>query len=404
MDLVYGHYNQNASEKINIKEYFEKYSSIMKPFYLSCLATTKDQSILKIMKNDLGNEEMDLLSEYCSEENLTVPGEVPRMKENLPIKNKDLRKVSMITEDINLETIRQLKKRKESKDQYLFKFTSELFIKHGKINKHNENTIDLAVPYEDIFIDIRIYEPFMHSSNQMKSNYKKTKPTLKYVITILGKQTLAELRDKIKCLSDLTIPIETSDNPNQPFQPMAKDVYKSGFFYIEDTFYNDFRDPANIDYSKVIIEWAKAKQLGPFNTDSMEKVTIDSLSVRFGYPWVYQHQGFCEHLIIFSDARLVQPYDELHISAYPRIQRIRPQRANYCFMCGLLPVRWITTDHDRVPHNPCFFCESCFKSYNYIDGKKIGNFKAYRYPCDSNLMREEEEEEEEEENEKKDIT
>lgn len=163
MDSVYGHYNQNASEKINIKEYFEKYSSIMKPFYLDCLASTKDQSILKIMKNDLGNEEMDLLSEYCryflwthmylcistiliyiyilyiiicikitlyvsSEENLTVPGEIPRMKENLPIKNKDLRKVSMITEDINLETIRQLKKRKESKDQYLFKFTSELFI------------------------------------------------------------------------------------------------------------------------------------------------------------------------------------------------------------------------------------------------------------------------------------
>lgn len=165
MDSVYGHYNQSASEKINIKEYFEKYSNIMKPFYLDCLASTKDQSILKVMKNDLGNEEMDLLSEYCryfffvdsyvfiyiyythiyiyilyiiirikitlyvsSEENLTVPGEIPRMKENLPIKNKDLRKVSMITEDINLETIRQLKKRKESKDQYLFKFTSELFI------------------------------------------------------------------------------------------------------------------------------------------------------------------------------------------------------------------------------------------------------------------------------------
>lgn len=62
----------------------------------------------------------------------------------------------------------------------------------------------------------------MHSSNQMKSNYKKTKPTLKYVITMLGKQTLVELRDKIKCLSDLTIPVETSDNPNQPYQPMAK--------------------------------------------------------------------------------------------------------------------------------------------------------------------------------------
>lgn len=62
----------------------------------------------------------------------------------------------------------------------------------------------------------------MHSSNQMKSNYRKARPTLKYVITMLGKQTLAELRDKIKCLSDLSIPVETSDNPNQSFQPLAK--------------------------------------------------------------------------------------------------------------------------------------------------------------------------------------
>lgn len=65
MDSVYGHYNQNASEKINIKEYFSRYSNIIKPCYLGWLASTTDQSILKIMKNDLGNEEMDLLSEYC---------------------------------------------------------------------------------------------------------------------------------------------------------------------------------------------------------------------------------------------------------------------------------------------------------------------------------------------------
>lgn len=37
-------------------------------------------------------------------------------------------------------------------------------------------------------------------------------------------------------------------------------------------------------------------------------------------------------------------------------------------------------EHERIPHNPCYFCDICFKSYNYINGKKVGEFKAYAYP------------------------
>ena len=29
-----------------------------------------------------------------------------------------------------------------------------------------------------------------------------------------------------------------------------QDVYRSGFFFIENAFYNDMRDPNNIDYSR----------------------------------------------------------------------------------------------------------------------------------------------------------
>jgi snRNA-activating protein complex subunit 3 len=82
-----------------------------------------------------------------------------------------------------------------------------------------------------------------------------------------------------------------------------QDVYKSGFIFIEDTFYNDHRDPANLDYSKVIREWAVSHGLGPFRTAAMEKTKFEELTVRLGYPYVYQHQGNCEHLIVFSDVR-----------------------------------------------------------------------------------------------------
>lgn len=79
-------------------------------------------------------------------------------------------------------------------------------------------------------------------------------------------------------------------------------MYQSGFFYIEDTFYNDTSVSTNIDYSNVILEWATAHGIGPFKVASMD-AQVNSLSTKFGFPWVYQHQGACEHLIVLTDAR-----------------------------------------------------------------------------------------------------
>ena len=63
------------------------------------------------------------------------------------------------------------------------------------------------------------------------------------------------------------------------------------------------RDPNNIDYSRVIRKWAEEHELGPFSTALMEDTAFLDLVLRFGYPYVYQHQGNCEHLVVFSDAR-----------------------------------------------------------------------------------------------------
>lgn len=63
------------------------------------------------------------------------------------------------------------------------------------------------------------------------------------------------------------------------------------------------RHKDNADNSAVIINWAKDRNLEPFNKAEIDKVTFSDLSVRFGYPYVYQHLGNCEHLIVFSDAR-----------------------------------------------------------------------------------------------------
>lgn len=84
--------------------------------------------------------------------------------------------------------------------------------------------------------------------------------------------------------------------------------------------------------------------------------------------------------------RFVTVDDTLISSAYPRIERIRPVFGKNCIYCGIFNVHWIVTEHDRIPHDISYFCNKCFISYNYVDGKKVGNFKAYSYPSISELM------------------
>jgi snRNA-activating protein complex subunit 3 len=67
------------------------------------------------------------------------------------------------------------------------------------------------------------------------------------------------------------------------------------------------RDPNNKDYSEVIREWTKnnaqATPSGKMETALMEETRFRDLTVRMGYPYVYQHLGDCEHLVIILNVR-----------------------------------------------------------------------------------------------------
>lgn len=38
---------------------------------------------------------------------------------------------------------------------------------------------------------------------------------------------------------------------------------------------------------------------------------------------------------------------------------------------------WLTTGNEYVPHDPAYFCNNCFRSFNFVDGKKICDFTSY---------------------------
>lgn len=384
MDHVYGFYNNNASSKVHIKSYFDEYAKAINNSGCYIPPNREDSSIFDMMGVDLGEEEMSMLINYCSVDNLTVEGECPKITNNRRMRRKDVFDPQQ-PPDADLQTIKMLKQRLKGGPKKLnYKYQSELFINYND-QKLPGPQVD---PGEETLVYVRVYHPFKNRAKNAPRTQCGTKVILNNVICLLGSQTLADLRDKISCIADHTIAKESSENPMNAVGPMAKDIYKSGFFYIEGTFYNDMRDASNVDYTTVIFYWAQRRPaLGPFTVNLMENCRIDSLSLRFGFPWVYKHQGNCEHLIVFSDARLINYDDECAKSAYPRITRLKPKSSKLCMICGVYAVKWVTMEHERIPHNPCFFCNDCFKSYNYIGKKKVGKFFAYAYPRNADAVK-----------------
>lgn len=211
-------------------------------------------------------------------------------------------------------------------------------------------------------------------------------------------QSLVKLRDQFKCSRDYDVPIDLSDDPDQQVDRVFHgELFKSSFLLIEDTFYNDLRDPSNTDLSATILAWAEepvsvvgedgrmkkvSRGIGPFHRKSMEETKFDDLTIRLGYPYLYCHQGNCEHLFTISDIRYV-PRNRLHVSNYPVISACsigRKESSLKCYMCRLRPPHWYTRGNSRLPLDPYFFCENCFRSFNYDkEKKKIGTFQAFLY-------------------------
>ena len=176
---------------------------------------------------------------------------------------------------------------------------------------------------------------------------------------------MSELRDYLPCTSDEVL-LESVQSLEEEEcgkeKATTKSRYKSGYIFIEDTFYNDFRDPNNIDYSTVVLEWAKPKQAewGLFKSMDMQGVRMRDLSIRQHKPYLYCHQGFCEHMLTFTDIRLLNPFtDTTNPLNYPLETLERAERKPLCSVCHVGVVRWVVIGGDMCPEFHSFFCNSC---------------------------------------------
>ncbi|KAM6227656.1 snRNA-activating protein complex subunit 3 isoform 2-T2 [Spheniscus humboldti] len=161
-----------------------------------------------------------------------------------------------------------------------------------------------------------------------------------------------------------------------------KDLYKSAFFYFEGIFYNDKRYPECRDLSRTIIEWSESHDRGYGNLQSvkMEDYTFNDLSLKIGFPYLFCHQGNCEHIIIITDIRLIHHDDCLDRKLYPLLIKKHWLCTRKCFVCKMYTARWVTNKDSLAPEDPCFFCDVCFRMLHYdVEGNKLGEFLAYPY-------------------------
>lgn len=248
----------------------------------------------------------------------------------------------------------------------------------------------VPVEHPEVILTVQIYRPQEMQTIHLVDQYTFDRSSLRVdqEFLVLGCQNLTEVRDAIICSSDAAIVGEFSEDPHSTANKTFQEIYKSGFFYINGVFYNDMRDPQNKDYSRPIREWCKtARRVGPFTVAKMEETKFIDLEIQLGEPYLYQHQGHCEHVLVFSDLRLMGSRDRQNLMDYPLSQLLHLKSRARCMACLQFVAKWVTTEDSRMCELPFFFCDNCFMAFNYdAKGNKIADFKAHKYVDRSTLF------------------
>ncbi|XP_061573683.1 snRNA-activating protein complex subunit 3 [Cololabis saira] len=239
------------------------------------------------------------------------------------------------------------------------------------LDRTPEDQTDM-IPEGEVLLTINVYHPAIYE----KFNYIRPHVTL----LMTGSHSLAELRDAICCISDLQVCGEFSKTPDMAPEFICKDHYKSAFFFLESIFYNDMRFPECQDMSMTTMEWAKSHNFPPYSQARMEDTLLADLTVKVGFPYLYCHQGDCEHLVIFTDIRLTHKNDCVDKKLYPLLMHKHRIATQKCAVCHVFIGRWYTTNDQVAPSDPCLFCDKCFRMLHYdAEGNKLGEFLAFPY-------------------------
>ncbi|KAG0375585.1 small nuclear RNA activating complex, polypeptide 3 [Mortierella sp. AD032] len=151
----------------------------------------------------------------------------------------------------------------------------------------------------------------------------------------------------------------------------------------------DILEKISEDYSQVILDWVadspeRRRQQGFSNLEKkyMHDTKIQDLAIRLNQPYLFVHQGDCEHILMFRDLRLFsQRHDDLNRLSYPlQVFKDKPT-SHMCRMCRINKAYYVTVDDRLAGETPCYFCEQCYDRFHYdVDGNILyDDFRVFRY-------------------------
>lgn len=368
MDEILG---QAMQPPINFRQFLTEYKQM---FCYPYTLPNRDIDLQRVLQ--LGDERFREIEEKCSLEHLEheddarISDFIPGFSEIMRVPN-----INIATENIVLKSYNILKV-KDPKKGNPFKRTPELYVNYRERDKESINSSPFLLPEQELKILIRLYRParVTHAGRTIE------RPVFSQEFECLGTNLLTELRDKISCICNDKRFFDVSEDPEAPLPTKETDP---GYFFITDTFYNDKRNPLNADYSETIRNWAKtAKGLKDikFKVARMEETRLIDLAVSIGFPQLYQHHGNCEHVFVFSQLEIITnpPKQLIMLDNYPHIRAVNRFTSRSCHICSKINFVFVVEGSNRLLHDPAYLCRKCFMSYHYIDGKKYGDFRAYR--------------------------
>uniref|UniRef100_T1I5D9 snRNA-activating protein complex subunit 3 n=1 Tax=Rhodnius prolixus TaxID=13249 RepID=T1I5D9_RHOPR len=310
------------SDKINFSEFFQLYSNSLKGTVNVCCKTLLKKLVIRRILN-IEDSKYKELNKACSlvglkpkpdNDKLVIPVEGFKsdfLAYEIPSNLHTLKSVNALRKRTNKDKVVLSKKLR-----YIGEKDLEDKIDRTEDKKYEEDMLQ----YQDYLLTVRVYLPAKHRSF-LQAGDRSQRPRPLHVsqeFLVPGAITLDSLKDRIICQGDFqSIEGDVSAYPWTETRVRTMDVFKSGMFYIDNKFYIDKRYDSCKDYSAPILEWGKKKNIEFDGVEKMEETTFSQLNLRLGYPYVYVHLSNCEHLILFTDARL------LHLEIFKYIVRIR---------------------------------------------------------------------------------
>ncbi|KAL8613393.1 hypothetical protein ACOMHN_057113 [Nucella lapillus] len=375
--LKSGASDPSARTVINIRKFLELWEPEVTD--LSLLPIDKTENVHIADKLGVAPDLIEELGVVCGAETLCCGDE--------PDDKADLLKMKGLPKNVDLTCVKYQERELERRRAVDYKLFAINKMKYRMMDvykmvpdpgtlKRELISNEKQVPHPNVVLTVMVYRTRINTTFLPKGE----------VFEVLGTQRLTELKDRISCMKDDAVAGEFSGYPNLPSNSLtpARMIYRSGLFFIENVFYNDMRESDNRDYSVPILKWAKEKgheNLSLFRMAKMEETLLMDLNLQLGVPYLYQHQGQCEHIIIFTDIRLLHCDDPQDVTLYPYLVSETVTKRTICRSCLMDSAKWVVYDSPLTPDSPCFLCHNCFTLLHYDnDGRKVCSFRAYKYP------------------------